>query len=313
MKTVEICCSKTCGNFGRCYGNQGWAETVENQKLFLKISSFEKSESFNSVAQGVLEIFWKVYLGGHNVPPPALNRVKGVVSVFGVAYPAGFGSLKAITKCFWSRKVGHINGLFVLEVESGGCIFRCRKNQTNERKTSTLYSLLKTVLPWRSTDAITGHQLRADAGDIAHRHRSAVDVQDSASLFALPCSRFLVPCSTILSPRSKAHQREICAGYCCCSPAPYVRPRELLEQSQLFAGRPTSGTKRSHPFLRKAQASLLARQLRGQQALRRLHDGQRCTCPAWRVHSFRCGRRASLQFSKNFRTSPAGTHRGLRE
>ena len=57
MKTVEICCSKTCVNFGRCYGNQGWAEAVENQMLFFKISSFEKSESFNSVAQGVLEIF----------------------------------------------------------------------------------------------------------------------------------------------------------------------------------------------------------------------------------------------------------------
>ena len=57
MKTAEICCSKTSVNFGRCYGNQGWAETVENQMLFLKISSFEKSESFNSVAQGVLEIF----------------------------------------------------------------------------------------------------------------------------------------------------------------------------------------------------------------------------------------------------------------
>ena len=56
MKTVEICCSKTSVNFGRCYGNQGWAETVENQMLFLNISSFEKSESFNSVAQGVLEI-----------------------------------------------------------------------------------------------------------------------------------------------------------------------------------------------------------------------------------------------------------------
>ena len=28
MKTVEICCSKTCVNFGRCYGNKGWAETV---------------------------------------------------------------------------------------------------------------------------------------------------------------------------------------------------------------------------------------------------------------------------------------------
>ena len=57
MKTVEICCTKTCVNVGRCYGNQGWAETVENQMHFLKIRSFEKSESFNSVAQGVLEIF----------------------------------------------------------------------------------------------------------------------------------------------------------------------------------------------------------------------------------------------------------------
>ena len=57
MKTVEICCSKTCVNVGRCYGNQGWAETVENHLHFLNISSFEKSESFNSVAQGVLEIF----------------------------------------------------------------------------------------------------------------------------------------------------------------------------------------------------------------------------------------------------------------
>ena len=57
MKTVEICCSKTCVNVGRCYGNQGRAERVENRTHFLKIGSFEKSESFNSVAQGVLEIF----------------------------------------------------------------------------------------------------------------------------------------------------------------------------------------------------------------------------------------------------------------
>ena len=44
----------------------------------------------------------------------------------------------------------------MLEVESGGCIFsyRCRKNQTNGRKTSTVYSLLKATLPWRWTDAI---------------------------------------------------------------------------------------------------------------------------------------------------------------
>ena len=33
--------------------------------------------------------FWGVYF-----------QFMGVVSVFGVAYPAGFGSLKAITKCF---------------------------------------------------------------------------------------------------------------------------------------------------------------------------------------------------------------------
>ena len=43
---------------------------------------------------------------------------KGVVSVFGCAYPAGFGSLKAVTNCFWSRKVGHINGLFALEMKA---------------------------------------------------------------------------------------------------------------------------------------------------------------------------------------------------
>ena len=36
MKTVEICCSKTCVSFGRCYGNQGWAEAVENQMFFLE-------------------------------------------------------------------------------------------------------------------------------------------------------------------------------------------------------------------------------------------------------------------------------------
>ena len=51
----------------------------------------------------------------------------------GDTFPAGFGSLKVVTNCFWPRMVGHINGLFVLEDESGGCILRCRKNQTNGR------------------------------------------------------------------------------------------------------------------------------------------------------------------------------------
>ena len=97
--------------------------------------------------------FWGVYF-----------LFKGVVSVLGVAYPAGFGSLKAITKCFWSRKVGHINGLFVLEVESGGCIFTCRKDQTNGRKTSTVYSLLKASHPAMAMNR-RDHDQRAE-----HRH-----------------------------------------------------------------------------------------------------------------------------------------------
>ena len=29
MKTAEMRFSKTCVNFERCYGNQGWAEAVE--------------------------------------------------------------------------------------------------------------------------------------------------------------------------------------------------------------------------------------------------------------------------------------------
>ena len=73
MKTAEMRFSKTCVNFGRCYGNQGWAEAVEKQFFVLKISLFKLSESFESIAQGVLEIFEKVYLGGGgDVPPPPL-------------------------------------------------------------------------------------------------------------------------------------------------------------------------------------------------------------------------------------------------
>ena len=45
--------------------------------------------------------------------------------------------------CFCPRKVGHINGLFVLEDESGGCIFRCRKNQTNGRMACRVSRSLK--------------------------------------------------------------------------------------------------------------------------------------------------------------------------
>ena len=93
----------------------------------------------------------------------------------------------------------------MLEVESGGCIFRCRKNQTNERKTSTLYSLLKTVLPWRSTDAITGHQLRAPTQETSR----TVIGRRSTCRTALPCSRFLVRASLFLVRRSSVLVRRL--------------------------------------------------------------------------------------------------------
>ena len=64
-------CSKTCVNFGRCYGNQGWAEAVEQFFFVLKITSFKLSECFKSVAQGVLEIFEEVYLGDTLCAPPS--------------------------------------------------------------------------------------------------------------------------------------------------------------------------------------------------------------------------------------------------
>ena len=62
-KTAEMCFSKTCVKFWRCYGNQRWAEEVENYFFVFKISSFKKWESFKSLAHGVLEIFEEVYIG----------------------------------------------------------------------------------------------------------------------------------------------------------------------------------------------------------------------------------------------------------
>ena len=49
MKNDEVSISKTCVNFGRSYGNQGWAEEVENLIFVLKMSSFPVSESFKFV------------------------------------------------------------------------------------------------------------------------------------------------------------------------------------------------------------------------------------------------------------------------
>ena len=63
-ETAKMCFSKKCVNFGRCYGNHGLAEAFEKSIIVLKISSFKFAESFKSVAQGVLEIFEQVYMGG---------------------------------------------------------------------------------------------------------------------------------------------------------------------------------------------------------------------------------------------------------
>ena len=64
QKTAEMCFSKTCVNFGRCYGNQEWTESVEKYFLVFQSSSFKLSGSFKFIDQGVLEIFKEVYLGG---------------------------------------------------------------------------------------------------------------------------------------------------------------------------------------------------------------------------------------------------------
>ena len=68
---TEMCFFKTFVNFGCCYGNQGLANVVENNFFFLQNSSCKLSENFESVAQGVLEIFEEVYReGGGTMPPP---------------------------------------------------------------------------------------------------------------------------------------------------------------------------------------------------------------------------------------------------
>ena len=54
-------------HFGRCYGNKGWAKMVEKYIFVSKISSLKLSESFRSVAHGVLRYLRKCTGGGgHN-------------------------------------------------------------------------------------------------------------------------------------------------------------------------------------------------------------------------------------------------------
>ena len=72
---------------------------------------------------------------------------KTLNSVSGSAYPAGFGSLKAVTNCFWPRKVGHINGLFVLEDESGGWQHFETSKKSNKWKNGMPSITLLKVLP----------------------------------------------------------------------------------------------------------------------------------------------------------------------
>ena len=55
-KTVEIRCSKHASTLGIAMVTKGGRRQLKTKCIFLKISSFEKSDSFNSVAQGVLEM-----------------------------------------------------------------------------------------------------------------------------------------------------------------------------------------------------------------------------------------------------------------
>ena len=78
MKTAEICCSKTSVNFGRCYGNQGWAETVETKCLFWNLVHLRSQKNSTLQLKAFLRNFRKFTWGGgaQCAPPPALNRVK---------------------------------------------------------------------------------------------------------------------------------------------------------------------------------------------------------------------------------------------
>ena len=61
MKTVEICCSKTCADFWRCYGNKGWVG-----------GKFQLCSSRHS-----WDIIERLPWGGGGAQcAPALNRVK---------------------------------------------------------------------------------------------------------------------------------------------------------------------------------------------------------------------------------------------
>ena len=86
------------------------------------------------------------------------------MSVLECVYPAGFGSFKAVTNCFWPKKVRHINGLFELENESGWLHFEMSKKSNKWKNGKQSISRLKPRCPRRSTDVITIDQ-RAE-----HRH-----------------------------------------------------------------------------------------------------------------------------------------------
>ena len=89
-------------------------------RVLVRLSSNSQEKPLNSI------FYAPIYFG------VSIFSLKGSFS-FGGAQPAGFGSLKTVTNCFWPRKVGDFNGLFVLEDTSSGCNLRCRKNQTNGR------------------------------------------------------------------------------------------------------------------------------------------------------------------------------------
>ena len=71
MKTAEMCFSKHASTLSVAMVTKGGWGGLKITVCF-EISSFKLSESFKSVAQGVLEIFEEVYLGEKCAPPPPL-------------------------------------------------------------------------------------------------------------------------------------------------------------------------------------------------------------------------------------------------
>ena len=78
MKTAELSSSETSFNLYVAMVPKGGRRPLKKTFLGLKIKSFNLSESFKSVAEGILEVHEEVHLVTMG-PPTGLDRVKSLL------------------------------------------------------------------------------------------------------------------------------------------------------------------------------------------------------------------------------------------